>query len=726
MKNKKNLGITLIALVITVIVMLILAGVSLNALVGDNGIITNSVDAKMRTGIAILEEYLQQKYVENFKQFVNGDNKVAKLANLYQEYFYDPRDDNIGTVNYILDSEGHALYLINKSGLPQEVQDNLTGGYGGEGLTGTNRYDAYSSLKDVYGVTSGLEVWYSDGSGTFYGLNSTDDLDKDRTDRVLLDASNPLADLIKKDGTDLTVADVRKVGTLTLDEDSEVASFRDFYVLPSLRQLVIKNKNFESLEGIGRITALEDIAFSGCEIGDYSDLANVKNLSSLVFYNIDDDELSTICSGIKNASFSKLKQFCIWASESGLNVDTFATAGARKTGTKYITNLLPVGELSSTCIGNVETFFVAANEITDTVDKSGATKYALENISLMTNLKNLRVERNKLTTLKGLENMNQLYNIMATYNNLGIDEIYDATASITHDDPDIDRGKDSTKDALASLQGKTSIYNIALEGNVNLKWVGYISGCTGLKRLTFGNGTNATDCLNMVDSEVSKIKNVYYGATERKSLPGKYWMSLLSSTDTDLEINLSGASITLSQFNGLTDYPNVKYLNMSEVKIYTNYDDATQTYSGLINDQSSINTYVNGTLKYLKNLKYLNLNSKSSTSLYNLTDITFIKGEEEDDASDDINLIELNVYGTKVSTHKLVAGTPTPYNNGLILLNTKKDSTDNNSPYYCDDLKVLMINDSYTDLGLISDVVRRCCYQDTNSYFLVYASAYPR
>lgn len=35
-KEKKNSGITLIALIITVIVMLILAGVSLNALVGDN------------------------------------------------------------------------------------------------------------------------------------------------------------------------------------------------------------------------------------------------------------------------------------------------------------------------------------------------------------------------------------------------------------------------------------------------------------------------------------------------------------------------------------------------------------------------------------------------------------------------------------------------------------------------------------------------------------------
>ncbi|MFQ6944426.1 MAG: hypothetical protein ACLRTR_08725 [Clostridia bacterium] len=40
LKNKK--GITLIALVVTVVVLIILAGVSINAVLGDNGIIKKS------------------------------------------------------------------------------------------------------------------------------------------------------------------------------------------------------------------------------------------------------------------------------------------------------------------------------------------------------------------------------------------------------------------------------------------------------------------------------------------------------------------------------------------------------------------------------------------------------------------------------------------------------------------------------------------------------------
>ena len=40
---KNNKGITLIALVITIIVLLILAGISIAMLTGENGILTNSV-----------------------------------------------------------------------------------------------------------------------------------------------------------------------------------------------------------------------------------------------------------------------------------------------------------------------------------------------------------------------------------------------------------------------------------------------------------------------------------------------------------------------------------------------------------------------------------------------------------------------------------------------------------------------------------------------------------
>ena len=44
--------------------MLILAGVSLNATIGDNGIITQAQNATYMQSIATLEEYLQNQYVK--------------------------------------------------------------------------------------------------------------------------------------------------------------------------------------------------------------------------------------------------------------------------------------------------------------------------------------------------------------------------------------------------------------------------------------------------------------------------------------------------------------------------------------------------------------------------------------------------------------------------------------------------------------------------------------
>ncbi|MBQ9658201.1 MAG: hypothetical protein IJV31_05485 [Clostridia bacterium] len=55
-KTKEPKGITLIALVITILVLIILAGVTLNVLTGENGIITKAVKAKEDTETKSAEE----------------------------------------------------------------------------------------------------------------------------------------------------------------------------------------------------------------------------------------------------------------------------------------------------------------------------------------------------------------------------------------------------------------------------------------------------------------------------------------------------------------------------------------------------------------------------------------------------------------------------------------------------------------------------------------------
>ena len=73
---KKNKGITLIALVVTIIVLLILAGISIVMLTGQNGILNRAAQAKNDTSAASDLEYLQVEATAALMDYYQGnDNK---------------------------------------------------------------------------------------------------------------------------------------------------------------------------------------------------------------------------------------------------------------------------------------------------------------------------------------------------------------------------------------------------------------------------------------------------------------------------------------------------------------------------------------------------------------------------------------------------------------------------------------------------------------------------
>ena len=77
-KINKNNGITLIALVVTIIALLILAGVSVSMLTGQNGILTNAAKAKESTDSASDLEYLQLKATESLMDYYQGNDTVGE------------------------------------------------------------------------------------------------------------------------------------------------------------------------------------------------------------------------------------------------------------------------------------------------------------------------------------------------------------------------------------------------------------------------------------------------------------------------------------------------------------------------------------------------------------------------------------------------------------------------------------------------------------------------
>lgn len=80
--NRNNKGITLIALIVTIIVLLILAGVSIVMLLGDNGILNQASRAKEETKKVTAREEIELLVQEaHINEQVDGVNKIENLKN---------------------------------------------------------------------------------------------------------------------------------------------------------------------------------------------------------------------------------------------------------------------------------------------------------------------------------------------------------------------------------------------------------------------------------------------------------------------------------------------------------------------------------------------------------------------------------------------------------------------------------------------------------------------
>lgn len=82
---KKNYGITLIALVVTIVVLLILAGVSISMLTGDNGVITQAKNARTENRGASVEERRDLWKVNQESDKYISSNTAKTLEELLEE-----------------------------------------------------------------------------------------------------------------------------------------------------------------------------------------------------------------------------------------------------------------------------------------------------------------------------------------------------------------------------------------------------------------------------------------------------------------------------------------------------------------------------------------------------------------------------------------------------------------------------------------------------------------
>ena len=87
---KRNSGITLIALVVTIGILIIISGITLSSLNGENGIITKSKEAKEKVEIVTISEKIQNDLLLEEEKSKSGKLTESEIDNFLSNY---------GTVN---------------------------------------------------------------------------------------------------------------------------------------------------------------------------------------------------------------------------------------------------------------------------------------------------------------------------------------------------------------------------------------------------------------------------------------------------------------------------------------------------------------------------------------------------------------------------------------------------------------------------------------------------
>ena len=158
-KAKRNLkvqtqkGITLLVLVVTIIVLLILAGITIGALTGENGIIKNARESKEQTEISNEKEILEKATVEAMGKNKYGNIEESELQSALNQETGDGKTEavDVGEEFEVLFKESNRYYIVDKDGNVGEANEyykdenpgDITIGENGEKLDGKTEETAY-------------------------------------------------------------------------------------------------------------------------------------------------------------------------------------------------------------------------------------------------------------------------------------------------------------------------------------------------------------------------------------------------------------------------------------------------------------------------------------------------------------------------------------------------------------------------------------------------------
>lgn len=593
-------GITLIALVITVVISLILSTIVFYSAFGNNGILEKAQTSTYISSCGELEDFLKMYYLENYI-FLDENNNKLNFLQTNTDWIYNPSKEGIGLDNYVVTSEkGYKVYLLNKKNLIKSTGNflNIKGGDAGEGT-----YLDYMRMNDVYGVTEDLKVFYCYNEKNIVGID-INEIEKENLNRIIFEQNSSIANLINN-GDEITLQKAREITSISINGENGI-DLKQLYNFTTLKKLEIDNYS-GSLDGIENCMNLSEILLKNCNISNYTAIGKLGNkITKLYIQQMGNDEIKKLCSeslGIANYDLSNLQYFAIVGNVPSYNYDnTTQIASSRNSYENtdfYDIDLL--SNLSEKTKKAVKYLYLNNNSLESLgEEKIENGKKINGGILDFSSVVYLRCEQNLLNDINGIKNMNNLTYLLANNNKLGFNE------EITSTDEE---------SAISALENVTKLTVLYLQNNTYLKKIKYIASNINLQRLYLAGDSQ------LIEEDVVLIKDVYNKChTAYRSIDRKY-ISLMNSV---IRIDLSNCNLTdtSSELDDLKDNLDCEQLNLSNNPKLT--DDKLQEI-----------------LSSMKNLKYLKL-----TGLTNLASIDFLE--------DNPNIVELDLRNTAVTDLSLL------------------------------------------------------------------------
>ena len=308
MKTKEIKGITLITLAVTIVVLLILAGISINTVVGDNGIIKKAQSSAELTKESEAKENYSQTITENVTvSYTSSSNKiVAESYHIDQETGYFVLENLSELKSY--DSSDVGKYTCNSN----STSGQCTAMYKINSVTDTtvNNVDTYSrsanyntiTKADQYGSTS-TSVLTSES-----GVYKTEDDDgesyyfRGKIDNNYVSFANNLWRIVRINGDgSIRLIHASDIGTSKFNLAFKVGYTYDNESECTKESPCISDYNKETSAFANNKTATDSVVKTYLEdwyinnLKDYDDKINLSNFCN--------DTTITSTNAIRNATF---------------------------------------------------------------------------------------------------------------------------------------------------------------------------------------------------------------------------------------------------------------------------------------------------------------------------------------------------------------------------------------------------------------------------------------